>query len=520
MEGERYPISVRFVGVLQKGKTKLYIASVLWSDQNEILIYRTFREFKKMHKQLKKIFSPENKLKTSDRILPRFRDKMLKQKGHRKSATKSLLCLRFLQKYCNELLSCDLRVSQSPDLIQLFSPKEQDLQPEFAKDGVMITISEDEVRRSSTGGSVTQPFVTETYQCVAPYETKDTKNKPFKVAVDEKVDVLIKDKAGWWLVEKEDKQMAWFPAPYLERLNDDDADDETEGTPERGMLYTAVKNYKATKNDEISVPMGAVVEVTHKSDNGWWLIRYNEKEGYIPSLFLQPTSYLQSRMAAQDRIPPPLLVPSSSGDQQPQLRRFPETQLHLPTRSPSPHHIKSEKKQTMTPVDVPPEAPPVCPAVKIIAAAAAVAAARNTAPPVFMAPPPAIMVEMDGEEPQRGQSLTEDSERTFISDSDFSDSDEFGSFSDSSITLSSTSNDERLRLSHTPPPMSSNCLSPTDGPGRLMPSISDPNLYKGPATPKVPPRPKAQEILARCSTITRKNAAREESPTQTEVIGR
>lgn len=47
-----------------------------------------------------------------------------------------------------------------------------------------------------TGGNVSQPFVTETYRCVAQYETKDTKNKPFKVAVDEKVDVLIKDKAG------------------------------------------------------------------------------------------------------------------------------------------------------------------------------------------------------------------------------------------------------------------------------------------------------------------------------------
>lgn len=45
-------------------------------------------------------------------------------------------------------------------------------------------------------GNVTQPFITETYRCVAPYETKDTKNKPFKVAADEKVDVLIKDKAG------------------------------------------------------------------------------------------------------------------------------------------------------------------------------------------------------------------------------------------------------------------------------------------------------------------------------------
>lgn len=45
-------------------------------------------------------------------------------------------------------------------------------------------------------GNVTQPFVSKTYRCVAPYETKDTKNKPFKVAVDKRLDVLIKDQAG------------------------------------------------------------------------------------------------------------------------------------------------------------------------------------------------------------------------------------------------------------------------------------------------------------------------------------
>lgn len=45
-------------------------------------------------------------------------------------------------------------------------------------------------------GSITLPFVTQTYRCVAAYETKDTKNLPFKVAVDEKLDVLIRDPAG------------------------------------------------------------------------------------------------------------------------------------------------------------------------------------------------------------------------------------------------------------------------------------------------------------------------------------
>lgn len=63
----------------------------------------------------------------------------------------------------------------------------------------MIMPSEEDVKAEAGHGSVgnvTQPFVTETYRCVAPYETKDTKNKAFKVAADEKVDVLIKDKAG------------------------------------------------------------------------------------------------------------------------------------------------------------------------------------------------------------------------------------------------------------------------------------------------------------------------------------
>lgn len=44
--------------------------------------------------------------------------------------------------------------------------------------------------------------------------------------------------------------------------------------PSTGLLYTAVKSYKSTKFDEISVNIGAVVEVLQKSDNGWWLVRY------------------------------------------------------------------------------------------------------------------------------------------------------------------------------------------------------------------------------------------------------
>lgn len=41
-----------------------------------------------------------------------------------------------------------------------------------------------------------------------------------------------------------------------------------------GVLYCAVRSYSTKKDDEVSVPIGSVVEVLQKSDDGWWLIRY------------------------------------------------------------------------------------------------------------------------------------------------------------------------------------------------------------------------------------------------------
>lgn len=35
-------------------------------------------------------------------------------------------------------------------------------------------------------------------------------------------------------MESEDKKMAWFPAPYLEKLDEDGDEDGTDGSPERG----------------------------------------------------------------------------------------------------------------------------------------------------------------------------------------------------------------------------------------------------------------------------------------------
>ncbi|KAM4624520.1 NADPH oxidase organizer 1-like [Polymixia lowei] len=309
VDPQRYVTGCRVIGVMHREmgdapKVTMFLISVLWSDGGEVIIYRTFHDFKKFHKQLKKKFHPLNALQTRDRMIPM---RALKSSLQQKGSCRSVRRMRFLEEYCTELMMCDPTVTQSSEVTQFFMPKDHDVQPDFTKNSIMILPSNDlpkESRGKRGGvtsqqrrGCVSQPLLTQMYRCVAPYETKDTKNQPLKVALDEKLDVLIKDPAGWWLVENEDKRLAWFPAPYLEMCDkeEEEEDDEEEAEEEDeldgilgGALYCAVRNYVTKKHDEVPLSIGAVVEVLRKTNDGWWLIRYNGKAGYFPSMYLQP----------------------------------------------------------------------------------------------------------------------------------------------------------------------------------------------------------------------------------------
>ncbi|MEE6521468.1 hypothetical protein FKM82_019697 [Ascaphus truei] len=146
---------------------------------------------------------------------------------------------------------------------------------------------------------VTQPILSESYLCIESFETKDTKNRPFRVKKNEHIDVLMRDNTGWWLVENNEKCLAWFPAPYLVRA--ESAKTICEQQSERkGTSYFAAKGYEAQSPDELSVATGVVVEVLEQSDNGWWRIWYNGRTGYVPSMFLQP--YRNPHQKLQDKF--------------------------------------------------------------------------------------------------------------------------------------------------------------------------------------------------------------------------
>lgn len=57
--------------------------------------------------------------------------------------------------------------------------------------------------------------------------TENQKEKPSFTFISVVLKVCVISSPGWWLVENEDKRLAWFPAPYLELWDteDDDGDD-------------------------------------------------------------------------------------------------------------------------------------------------------------------------------------------------------------------------------------------------------------------------------------------------------
>ncbi|XP_053550173.1 NADPH oxidase organizer 1-like [Bombina bombina] len=289
----RHPIEVEGVGVLQHGTQKTYMFSVLWSDQNNVLIYRTYNVFKNFQKELKKTFPLEaGAMKKSDRIIPKLKDTS-RTASKRKDSHKFLEKLHCLETYCQTLLRLDNKISQSMCVVQFFTLQKHDLNPSFPENSLVILPSEKKNEKRETpqpNQDISCPLIRASHLCKENFETVDLKNQPFKVKRQEILDVLIKESTGWWLVENDNNQIAWFPAPYLKPLRSASDVCATQECPEQGTFCVVVKAYEAQNEDELSVSIGVLVEVLKKSDNGWWVIRYNRRTGYIPSIYLKPYS--------------------------------------------------------------------------------------------------------------------------------------------------------------------------------------------------------------------------------------
>ncbi|XP_056391688.1 NADPH oxidase organizer 1-like isoform X2 [Hyla sarda] len=289
----RHPLEAKAVGVLQNGKFKINIFSIRWSDHNDIVIYRTFEDFKKMHRELRKRLPLESGLlRKSETMIPKLRDVPIFRIN--RSSSRCIERLRLLQRYSQDLLKTDNKISQCEIVMAFFTPTNKDLKADFPENSMVILPSESrepqkrEASRQLPQPPASEPIVSQMYVCIEDYETKDTKNRAFKVKRNEQLGVLIKESSGWWLVENEEKRVAWFPAPFLKTVEkEEDTDSRTESEDE-GVRYYTTTSYDAMSCDELSISRGVLVEVREKSNNGWWLIRYNGKTGFVPAMYLKP----------------------------------------------------------------------------------------------------------------------------------------------------------------------------------------------------------------------------------------
>lgn len=216
--------------------------------------------------------------------------------------------------------------------------------------------------------------------------------------------------------------------------------------------------------------------------------RHNRKTGFMPSMYLSPYNHPQVQLLTSQRelrgstlnlatlqTPHTQQLSRSQGN----LLQLPDLGSQPPTQGLNPQDRYKSRSLNLL----------------------------ESESHIYQRPSNTPSIRVDPEPAGLHRSMTVDSEESESSScTEFSFSDDGSTSGTESLNLGHSNTEEELRRSRTPPPPSREYLSPDSGlGGRLQPSRSDPNLAKSPVMPKVPPRPRAQEILKRCTTVTRKN---------------
>ncbi|XP_020024972.1 NADPH oxidase organizer 1 [Castor canadensis] len=286
MAGLRHPVSVCAVALVQTERLQTFAFSVRWSDGSDTIVRRSWDEFRKFQKILKRNFPVEaGLLRRSDRILPKLPDMPLLVRGGRTG--RGLERLRLLDTYARALLATSDRVSQSPMLTGFFAPQPLDLEPALPPGSLVILPAPEEPSSRPAESPAIHSLEAQSLRCLRPFHTQDTRGRSFHTRAQESLDVLLRHPSGWWLVANKDQQTAWFPAPYLE-IAPGQSQEAGMALGSSGTQFCASRAYESSRADELSVPAGARVRVLETSDRGWWLCRYGGRTGLLPAVLLQP----------------------------------------------------------------------------------------------------------------------------------------------------------------------------------------------------------------------------------------
>ncbi|XP_060565530.1 SH3 and PX domain-containing protein 2A-like isoform X2 [Ruditapes philippinarum] len=254
-------------------KHYVYIIHVTWSDQSTNVIYRRYSRFFDFQSQLMDMFPEEaGALDPSKRIIPFLPGKKFFGRSHiREVAIKRMAPIA---EYCKSIVRLPRKISQCKDVIQFFELEPDDINPPTGR------------KASVKAKKISQPKPLEVYVAVSDYKKQEKGEVTLKAGM--LVEVVEKTETGWWFVNVEDEQ-GWVPSTCLEREDGLKEDSTVKFAPGEEEQYLCTEEFRAEGEDEISMERGAVVDVIEKNLEGWWLVRYNGQEGYVPATFLLKT---------------------------------------------------------------------------------------------------------------------------------------------------------------------------------------------------------------------------------------
>ncbi|XP_041645752.1 SH3 and PX domain-containing protein 2A-like isoform X2 [Cheilinus undulatus] len=257
-------------------KHYVYLINVTYSDSTSHVIYRRYSKFFDLQMRILDKFPIEGGQKDpKKRIIPFLPGKVLFRRSHIRDV--AVRRLKHLDNYCKALLKLPSHISQSEEVLQFFETKLEDLNPPTEDCGGS--------GKRKSGLDASDPMLLEQYVVVANYE----KQEPAEISLQagEVVDVIEKSESGWWFVSTAEEQ-GWVPATYL-NSHSGTRDDLELGASKAGEeeKYVTVQSYISQGKDEIAFEKGVIVEVIQKNLEGWWFVRYQDKEGWAPASYLK-----------------------------------------------------------------------------------------------------------------------------------------------------------------------------------------------------------------------------------------
>ncbi|XP_031552478.1 SH3 and PX domain-containing protein 2A-like [Actinia tenebrosa] len=289
--------------VKQKSRKKHFVFSIQveWKDGLIIRIYRSYDDALNLQDKLRKMDEFNSYLNNEAaeyRNGYSLQDKGLFGKVTIKTSKQARRRMVEVEEFLKSIVHLPSHISMADVVVTFFRPVPDDLMfvdPERYEESLKEAKG---TRQKNDPLHISEPILLDQYVAISDY-TRMNKND-LNLKAGDIVEVIYKADHGWWFVDL-DGELGWVPASYLES-RDGDMDEQIMETFEDGQeeMYIAMGKYDAEYDDEIQLEIGKLVQVKQKKMDGWWLVKCNDRIGWVPCMHLHELSTSSTKSNARE----------------------------------------------------------------------------------------------------------------------------------------------------------------------------------------------------------------------------